>query len=265
MPFRRPQVGKKKQVISRLLEICNENQEFTFHNDLVKKVCKDIGFSNPYDATKIDNSALLPDNLKKQDYFIVHLGSGFHKFVKGIQLGYHKFEPIEDAEKLDWKYRKSLLNEYDTSEANILSVASNQRILHDFLYEDIVASPKVYNARRTKKSIEYFIGDQGISTTNLQMEIDLTLEYQGNVIVIEGKNKFPEDFAIYQIFHPFKYYCELKREENIDIKKINCCYILRKIGKEGSVLRLYHYTFDDENQIDSIRLIEKAEYTLIKR
>ncbi len=258
-------MGKKQQVISELLKICIANQNFTFHNDLVKQVCAQIGFGNPYDVTKVDNSSLLPNDVKKQDYFIVHLGSGYHKFVKGIHLGYHKFEPIKDSEKFNWKYRKSLLNEFDTSEANILSVASNQRILHDFLYEDIVASPKVYNARRTKKTIAYSIGNQNISTTNLQMEIDLTLEYQGNVTIIEGKNKFPEDFAVYQLFHPYKYYCELKKEENIAIENVSCCYILRKLREEGSVLRLYHYTFDDENQLDSIKLIEKHEYTLIKR
>lgn len=258
-------MGKKQQVISKLFEICSKRQNFVFHNKLVKQVCSVIGFGNPYDATKIDNSALLPDDVKEQDYFIIHLGSGYHQFVKGIHLGYHKFEPIADFEKFEWKYRKSLLNEFDTSEANILSVASNQRILHDFLYEDIVASPKVYNARRTKKSIKYFIGNQDISTTNLQMEIDLTLEYQGNVTIIEGKNKFPEDFAVYQLFHPYKYYRELKREEDVAIKKVSCCYILRKMENEESVLRLYHYTFDDENQIDSIRLIEKSEYKLIKR
>ncbi|MCW3134124.1 MAG: hypothetical protein N2V78_07355 [Methanophagales archaeon] len=54
---------------------------------------------------------------------------------------------LEDARK------RRNLNEFDTSESNILSVASNQRIIHDFLYEDIVASPKVYSARRTKMKI----------------------------------------------------------------------------------------------------------------
>ncbi|HEY89720.1 MAG TPA: hypothetical protein G4N98_08340 [Thermoflexia bacterium] len=256
---------KKQQVISKLFEICKKRNDFVFDNRLVKKTCAEIGFKNPYDVTKIDNSSILPADVREQDYFVIHLGMGNHQFVKGIHFGYHEFEPINDAERIRWKYRKSLLNEFDTSESNILSVANNQRILHDFLYKDMVASPKAYNSRRTKKSITYFVGDEFIETTNLQMEIDFTFEYHGNVTVIEAKNKYPEDFAVYQLFHPYKYYRQLKKEENIDIKQINSCYILRRQGEEGSVLRLYKYTFDDENQISSIRLVEKAEYALVKR
>ncbi len=258
-------MSKKKQVISRLFTICKERGNFTFDNTLVKKVSKEIGFSNAYDATKIDNSSILPDEIRKQDYFIIHLGEGSHKFVKGVNFGYHRFETIQENEKFEWKYRKSLLNEFDTSESNILSVASNQRILHDFLYQDIVASPKAYNSRRTKKSITYFVGDELIKTKNLQMEIDFTLEYNGAVTVIEGKNKFPTDFAVYQLFHPYKYYCDLKRENSIAIKQISTCYILRGHSLKGTVLRLYRYTFSDENKIGSIKLLDKAEYTLVKR
>jgi len=58
------------------------------------------------------------------------------------------------------------------------------------LYNDIVASPKVYNARRTKTSFEYKVGETTIKCNNLQMEIDLTLEYQGVVTVVEGKMGF---------------------------------------------------------------------------
>jgi len=258
-------MGTKQQVISRLFEVCVEKGEYVFDNNLVKAICDELGFGNPFDATKVDNSALLPDNVKAKDYFLVHLGNGYHGFFKGIRFGYHQFEPIEDTETFIWKYRQSLLNEFDTSESNILSVASNQRILHDFLYNDIVASPKVYNARRTKTSFEYKIGNQKIVSTNLQMEIDLTLEHQGVVTVVEGKNGFPEDFAVYQLFHPFKYYSILKHENEVEIKQTTCCYILREKQQDGSVLRLYNYTFSDENRIESIRLLKKAQYVLVKR
>lgn len=258
-------MGTKQQVISRLFEICNQKGEFTFDNDLVRKVCAELSFGNPFDATKVDHSDLLPDDIQAKDYFLVHLGNGFHGFFKGVSLGYHRFEPIETAEIFTWKYRQSLLNEFDSSESNILSVASNQRILHDFLYDDIVASPKVYNARRTKISFQYQIGSQQVVSTNLQMEIDLTLEHQGVVTVVEGKNGFPQDFAVYQLFHPFKYYSTLKRNNRLSIKQITCSYVLRERGRDGSILRLYDYTFDDENQIASIRLLKKSQYILVKR
>jgi len=258
-------MGTKQDVISALFKECKAHNNFVFHNDLVKDICKELGFGNPFDVTKIDNSSLLPDDVKKNDYFIVHLGGGSHQFVKGIKYGYHKFETILQLEKRDWQYRQSLLNEFDTSESNILSVASNQKIIHDFLFEDIVASPKVYNARRTKRSFEYRIGDQTIVATNLQMEIDLTFEYHGFVTIIEGKNGFPEDFAVYQLFHPFQYYWMLEQDHELEIKQIACCYISRVRARENSVIRIYNYTFDSEDNIGSIRLLKKAEYKLILR
>ena len=97
------------------------------------------------------------------------------------------------------------------------------------------------------------------------MEIDLTLEYQGIVTVVEGKNGFPEDFAVYQLFHPFKYYYLLKQENSIAINEITCCYVLRRKQQDASILRLYDYTFDDINRIESIRLLKKAQYTLVRR
>ena len=188
-----------------------------------------------------------------------------HKFVKGISNGFHSFEEIDKDKTFDWKYQKSILNEFDTSESNILSVASNQKIIHDFLYEDTAASLKVYNARRTKMTLSYHIGEEEIRTQNLQMEIDLTMELEGLVTIFEGKNGFPENFAIYQLFHPFKYYSVLKKEKKLDIKQITCCYVLRKMERENSVLRFYNYTFEDENNVTSIKLLKNAQYNLIER
>lgn len=258
-------MGNKQIVISELLALCHNNSNMVFDNQQVKQVCARIGFGNPFDVTKVDHSALLPGDVRQQDYFVVHLGEGLHRFVKGISFGYHRFEPIAGDEVFSWKYRQSILNDFDASESNILSVASNQRILHDFLYNDIVASPKVYNARRTKTNIEYMIGNSQIVTTNLQMEIDLTLELNGVVTVVEGKNGFPEDFAVYQLFHPYKYYRQLQKDNNLPLQQVNCCYILREKQQTESVLRLYLYIFDDENRLDSIRLLKKAEYRLVKR
>jgi hypothetical protein len=259
-------MGTKQEVIAELFKRCKAKGTWEFDNDLVRQVAASKGFANLFDATKIDHSALLPPELRREDYFFVHLGAGGkHRFVKGISIGFHTFEKILDSEVIDWKYRQSILNELDTSESNILSVASNQRVIHDFLYNDIVASPKVYNARRTKRSIEYRIGTQRIRATNLQMEIDLTMELDGVVTVFEGKNGTPEDFAVYQLFHPFKYYKSIISELGLAIRMVTGCYILRERRQDRSVLRLYNYTFDDEDDMGSIRLLKKSQYNLIKR
>ena len=147
-------MGKKEDVLTEIFKSCQKKKNFVFDNDFVKEICKKHKFGNPFDDTKLDNTEKFPQIMLDKDYFILHLGEGKHKFIKQIKSGFHKFESIQKENIYDWKYRKSLLNEFDTSESNILSVGFNQRIIHDFLYEDIVANPKVYNARRTKINIE---------------------------------------------------------------------------------------------------------------
>ncbi|MFN2982460.1 DUF6997 domain-containing protein, partial [Escherichia coli] len=91
-------------------------------------------------------------------------------------------EAIEKKDIIEWNYKKSLLNQYNDSESNILSAANNQRILHDFLFgNDIEYSslpienrPKTYFAHRTKKTLEYLFDNTLITAQNQQIEIDLT-------------------------------------------------------------------------------------------
>jgi len=87
-------MGKKKNLLVALFEYCLKTGNMVFDNALVREMAAQHDFGNPFDATKIDNSAELPEPLRAADYFLIHLGKGRHRFVKGIQHGYHAFEPI---------------------------------------------------------------------------------------------------------------------------------------------------------------------------
>lgn len=252
-------MSKKQAVIVRLYDNCRDRGNLVFDNNEVKAVCAEVDFGNPFDATKIDNSAGLPDSLVADDVFVVHLGRGRHQFVYGIASGYHRFEPIPDERRYQWPYRRSILNNINTSESNILSVGYNQRIIHDFLYEDIAASPKVYSSNRTHIPLDYRIGDDEINVARVQVEIDFTLEHLGAITVFEAKNGEPEDFNVFQLFNPYRYY--RRATQSPPVTAINCCYLLR----HGDRLRLYLYSFDDQSNPGSIRLERNAEYTLVPR
>jgi len=256
-------MSKKDLVLTDIFTKCQTKNDFVFDNDLVKFYCKKHSFGNPFDVTKLDDTSKFPNIMLENDFFLLHLGEGRHQFVKGISKGFHYFEEIEEI--AEWKYRKSILNEFDTSESNILSIGFNQRIIQDFLYEDIIANPKVYFPRRTKSTIDYFVDDQHIQTSNLQMEIDLTMELNDDVTIFEGKNKFPDNFAVYQLFHPFLYYQKSKAEKQLNIKEITCCYLLRKKEQGNSIIRVYNYTFTDIDKMASIKLLKSKQYNLVQR
>ncbi len=85
-------MGTKQDVITEIFRLCRDRRNFIFDNALVKQVCKRHGFGNPFDVTKLDDTSRFPQILLDEDYFILHLGKGGHKFVKGISNGFHVFE-----------------------------------------------------------------------------------------------------------------------------------------------------------------------------
>ncbi len=258
-------MGKKQEVLDRLLADCLARGGMVFDNDKVKEISRQVGFGNPFDVTKVDNRGVMSPEMHRRDYFLVHLGEGRHQFIKGAGLGFHDVEPIPPSAAVRWPYRQSVLNEINTSESNLLSVASNQGVLGHFLYGDNPAgNVNVYCAHRTKKSLAYTVSGMQIRAVNLQVEIDMTSEVNGRVTVMEGKNKFPKEFAVYQIFAPYLYYRKIKEEVRPDIKKIDCCYVLRAEQDGVSVVRMYLYEFDGV-EMTSIRLVKCAEYRLAKK
>ncbi len=265
-------MNKKDEVLTALFNIASQQNNFVFHNDLVKDISRKIGFGNPFDATKIDSKDKLPLILQQNDFAVIHLGNGYHKFVKGIDKVYHDFEPIQEI--IQWTYQKSLLNEYNSSESNILSVANNQRILHHFLFGkdtefeniDVSQRPKTYFPHRTKTSFDYFFGSNTpLRLENIQIEIDLTIEFQGTIGVFEGKNGTPSSFAVYQIYHPFLYYHNANQHSEIQgkISAIYGVYVVKTIESGVTNLNTWAYTFTNPLDITSIQLVKSACYQLI--
>ena len=264
-------MSKKKDTISALFRHCRAAGKLEFDNDIVKQVSmrQGIKFRNQFDATKIDQSKFLPDDVRNAGYCIAHLGKGRHRFIKELKTWYHQFEEIGDSDKNEWNYKPSLLNHTDDSESNVISMLYNQRIIHRFLYEDITAEPRIYLSRRTKITATYMVGSERINAESLQMEMDATFENDGVVTILEGKNDqrkrggFPDDFAVHQLFHPFLYY----RQNVFDTKRVECCYLLQKrlreqdSSEEVRAVRLYLYSFSDVNDMASISLARKAQYT----
>ncbi len=253
---------KKHAALNELYQICQARNDFVFHNNLVKEISAKHKVGNPFDVTKLDNKYELPPEFLQNDICVLHLGGGFHTFINGINQIYHDFEPIN--ERKIWTYRKSLLNEYNTSESNMLSVANNQRILHDFLFgEDLEFAnlqisnlPKTYFPHRTKTNLNYFVGANEIKADKLQIEIDLTIEYNGIIGIFEAKNGDAKSFNIYQIYHPFLYYFN----SNLPFEKIICVYLVRFRNS----LKFWAYTFSEPLQMASLKLVKSCEYILEK-
>ena len=225
----------KKDIISEIFKFCKKNNNFEFNNNLIKKiVSKNKPWTNVYDMTKLDDISKFPEILLNEDYFIAHIWLWKHKFIRGIDNAFHGFENINENEIINFKYKPSILNDYSISESSILSLCFNQRIIHDFLYNDIVSNPKIYNSERKKwVSFRYNILSENHLFEWIQIEIDLTTELDWLVTVFEWKNtknnsSWIDKFNVYQLYNPFRYYYDLKKSDKLSIKDISACYLVRQ-------------------------------------
>ena len=254
--------SKKRESINRLFDKLytksNGAQVIKFSNKELKVITQNTKFMNQFDAVKYDSSIKLPESLKKQGYFIMHLGQGYHAFIKGD--GYHKFEEISD--KKEFKVSKSLIDEVSESEAGAASFIYNEKILQDFLG---ISELKVHTARRTKFSYSFEVSGNQLYAKNQQIEIDGLFETKDNKIIIgiEAKNEEYPDFEIRQLFNIMKYFEMLKDKGSIPSNvKIIILFLIRLRDKKGDIVRIYQYRFKDKNDLNSIEFIKGKKYII---
>ena len=252
-------LSKKQTVITELYAQCKARGNLVFDNEEVKAVCARVGFGNPFDVTKLDNSAVLPSSLVDDDVFVVHLGRGRHQFVSGIAVGYHEFESIPEERRYQWPYRRSILNNVNTSESNSLWAAFNQGIIHDFLYADFAEPPRIHFSESSQISLDCRIGADEVNATRVRVNLGFTAEMRGCITAFEAKHGDPLDFNVFRLFNPFRYY--LASVQDLSSLAIRGCYLLRQENR----LRLYLYSFADPRDPGSIQLLCNAEYALVER
>jgi hypothetical protein len=262
--------GVKKRTLMMVYTHCEQTGNMRFNNALVKRLTGEE-FSNQFDATKIDTSAVLPAELKEKDLFIVHLGGGWHQFVRGIRHGYHELEDVAPENIRDWPYVPGILDRTDGSEAGVLSLAFNQQILQHFLYGNRIVQLFINVPRRTRgkaaNSFSYMIGDQMVSVKQLQIEMDFIVEKNGEIAVIEAKcasGALPKDFAVVQLYLPYRRLVEMLGSK-LDAKKIRSLFLVQYMRPDGKdCIRVYEYTFTDPQSMSSLRFVRNAEYVLNK-
>jgi hypothetical protein len=267
-----PKRGEKKATLASIYAylVAKGDKTLTFDNQLVKDMTGDK-LSNQFDVTKVDTSAKIPDDLLEKDLFIVHLGGGDHRFVKGIQYGYHKFEPVPESKIYPWEYVPSVLDWTDESEAGVLSLAFNQQIIQHFLFGDRTVPLRIHIPRRTRgnvlNSFRYSIDGAVVDVNNLQIEMDFIVEKNGNLAVGEAKFSskvgfFPEDFAVAQVYLPYRRLLKLRDQKNWKTSA-RCMFVVQyRPTKDQAAIRIYEYDFVNSDDMATIKMLKNAEYRL---
>lgn len=255
---------------------------FIFDNDLVTRAC--VGrYRNPHRLTKLDTLEEVPTSLKHDDVFIAHLGEGRHQFVRGLEYGFHKFEPFNEPPE-EKRYARTFLDELGAGEADMLSRVYNQGLIQLFLYGDETVRPRIRLPGRTSNAVdntfEYTVKDQQIQVSQLQVEMDFIVQNGEDIAIAEAKSgKLSPNFAVAQIFMPVmklsRLAARLKEKHNVRplfITQFRKKYQAAGIPtKEYEHIRIYEYRFARPGAMDSLELVKDQdgsrirEYVLVPR
>ena len=203
----------------------------------------------------------MPECLKSEKFVIVHLGRGNHAFVKGE--GFHSFEPIQHTKS--WKLSNSIVSKLGDSEADTVSTIYNEKIIHDFLFDDIKTNLKIHNSRRSSTNYDFWIGKNQLHADHLQIEVDALFESKDTIATVEVKNVKHTNFEIRQLYSTFRYLDRFYRDglipNNFNIRHL---FAIVSKGVREDFYRIYEYTFTNWKHMDSINLVKNAQYNVSK-
>ena len=127
------------------------------------------------------------------------------------------------------------------------------------MLEDIIGEPVVptISGRMGTGEFKYqiLLNDQNsfdINVENSQMEIDGSYEGISKFVLLEAKNHYMKDFIIRQLYYPYKVWKSNTNKEIIPIMLI----------KHDNIFNFFVYSFENENDYNSIKLKEIKRYIL---
>jgi len=242
-------------------------EPFIFDNEVVTKAC--VGrYRNPHTLTKLDRLGEVPTALSDDDVFIVHLGEGRHRFVRGLKAGFHKFEELKQPPE-ERQYTPTTLDELGGGEADMLSRVYNHGVIQLFLYGDDTERTRIRLPGRTSdardNSFSYLVGDQSVDVSQLQVEMDFIVQHDNDIVFAEAKSgALPETFAVAQLFMPFLKLRKLRDRlhQSFEIRPVFITQYWKEYHpasgpkKKYEHIRFHEYRFDIPNKMDSLTIAE---------
>lgn len=233
-----------------IIENINKNGYFEITADDIKTSGRE-----PRLMTKFDSSENLPDIFKNNELAILPIKRG--SYIIGKFQNYQLVDINNDID-VETKNLPDYITTIDykniTSEAISLNAAYISGMLEDIVGEPVV--PTISGRMGTGEfNYQILLNDQNsfpINVENSQMEIDGSYESASKFIILEAKNHYMKDFIIRQLYYPYKVWKSNTNKEIIPIMLI----------KHDNIFNFFVYSFENENDYNSIKLKEIKRYIL---
>lgn len=233
-----------------ILKEINDNGFYEISADDIK-----LSGREPRLMTKFDSSENLPDIFKNNDLAILPVKRGTYIIGK-----FQNYQSINIDNNIDVETKKlpDYITTIDykniTSEAISLNAAYISGMLEDIIGESVV--PTISGRMGTGEfNYKILLNDQNtfdVNVENSQMEIDASYEGISKFVILEAKNHYMKDFIIRQLYYPYKVWKSNTNKEIIPIMLI----------KHDNIFNFFVYSFENENDYNSICLKEIKRYIL---
>lgn len=233
-----------------IIENINKNGYFEITADDIKSSGRE-----PRLMTKFDSSENLPDMFKNNELAILPIKRG--SYIIGKFQNYQLVDINNDID-VETKNIPDYITTIDykniTSEAISINAAYISGMLEDIVGEPVV--PTISGRMGTGEfKYQILLNDQNsfpINVENSQMEIDGSYESVSKFIILEAKNHYMKDFIIRQLYYPYKVWKSNTNKEIIPIMLI----------KHDNIFNFFVYSFENENDYNSIKLKKIKRYIL---
>lgn len=232
-----------------ILAHINKNGYFTITADEIKE------FREPRLMTKFDSTIDLPKIFSDNKLAILPVKRG--EYLIG---GFKNYQEIDIDNSIDVEtmylpdYVTTINNKNITSEAVTLSSALISGMLDNLVGEEVIPT---IQGRMGTGTFKYKINtedgvDFDIKVENSQMEIDGSYEGLTKFLIVEAKNHYMSDFIVRQLYYPYRVWRNSTNKEIIPVMLI----------KHDNIFNFYIYKFDNQDNYNSIKLLEVKRYIL---
>ncbi len=197
---------------------------------------------------KQDSRRDRPQVFIDNDLFLLPIKNGFYTIIKGE--GYVDIPDIDSKvksydSKLDFKLDTS---EIGDSEMQHLDFAYASSLIRTFMKDESLVL--TIRGRKYTPGFSFNVGKQTINVQSVQTEVDAGYEGRDKIVLIEAKNSETDNTIIRQLFYPYK---QWKTQTAKDV-------FLLFFEKRSNEYFIWQYSFKDENNYNSIVLVNSARY-----
>jgi hypothetical protein len=195
---------------------------------------------------KQDSRDQRPEIFKKLGLFILPVTNGKYAIVKGE--GYVDIPEVGStmksySSKLDFELETSRVGD---SEMQHLDFAYASSLIRTFFEDNSLVL--TIRGRKYTPNFDFFVNGQKISVKGVQTEVDAGYEGKDKVILIEAKNKRPNNTIIRQLYYPFRQW-----QSYTDKKVIPALFV-----KDGDTYLIWQFEFGNPEDYNSISLIKSG-------